>query len=687
MTQELIRKRTILPEEARTLAARPSRHRFALAAILVLSAFLNLYNLAGEGYANDYYAAGVKNMLTSWHNFFFASFDAGFVSVDKPPLGLWIQAASAWLFGFHGWALLLPQAIAGVLSVALIYHLVRRPFGSVAGLIAALALALTPIVVATSRNNTADMLVVLTVLVAAWALVRATETGRLRWLLLCAVIVGLGFNIKMLEAFLVLPAFYLLYLVAAPLTLRRRFVHIGIATLMLLVVSLSWVVVVDLTPTDQRPYVGSSTDNTVTNLILHYNGLDRLWGISFRAGEAMPAGKLGGPGLGTKQNGEPGPFRLLNHQYAGQIGWLLPLAVVGLLAAGWQRRLRLPLDRRHQALVLWGTWFLTAAAYFSVAGGQHRYYTVMLTPAVAALVGAGLMALWSDYRSSGPEGWFLPLALVLMAVLHVRMLAGYEEWSSRLTPMIVGLCLTAAAVLVVLRLKPKPKVGAYAAVATAVGVLALLIAPTVWASYQVFQGPRGPLPAAGPPPSQVLADRFGGVNAQGAGGINPPSDGQTPSGVSNLGVSPVGASGNAADPALIDYLQTNQGNAEYLVAATSTSSTAPIILSTDEPVISLGGYSGIDPVFTTKQLTDLVNKGAVRFFLIPDSKRSGDGASSQQSGQQSASPQDRSARWVQHNCERVPRKLWQSSSFPDQGEEGPGTMRPQALYDCGTGRR
>jgi hypothetical protein len=154
-----------------------------------------------------------------------------------------------------------------------------------------------------------------------------------------------------------------------------------------------------------------------------------------------------------------------------------------------------------------------------------------------------------------------------------------------------------------------------------------------------------------------------------------------------LGVSPVGASGNAADPALIDYLQTNQGNAEYLVAATSTSSTAPIILSTDEPVISLGGYSGIDPVFTTKQLTDLVNKGAVRFFLIPDSKRSGDGASSQQSGQQSASPQDRSARWVQHNCERVPRKLWQSSSFPDQGEEGPGTMRPQALYDCGTGGR
>jgi 4-amino-4-deoxy-L-arabinose transferase-like glycosyltransferase len=427
-------------------------------------------------------------------------------------------------------------------------------------------------------------------------------------------------------------------------------------------------------------------------LVLGYNGLDRLLGVVFGSEGGRPAGTLGGPGVGAEQIGEPGPFRLLDQHNARQIGWLLPLAVVGLLAASWQRRLRLSLDRRYQALVLWGTWFLTAAAYFSAAGGGHRYYTVMLAPAVAALVGAGVMALWSDYRSSGPEGWFLPLALVLMAVLHVRMLAGYEDWSSRLMPMIVGLCLTAAAVLVVLRLRPKPKVGAYAAVATAVGVLALLIAPTVWASYQVFQGPRGPLPTAGPPPSQALADKLGGVNTQGASGINPPDDGQTPFGVSNLGVSPVGASGNAADPALIDYLQANQGNAEYLVAATDATSTAPIILSTDEPVISLGGYSGVDPVFTTKQLTDLVNKGAVRFFLVPDRERmtqmmSGDGASSQQSGQQSALLQNRSAKWVQHNCERVPRKLWQSSSFLDQREEGPGTTRPQALYDCGTGRR
>ena len=181
MTQQLTPKPSTFSGGASTLATKAPWHRLALAAILVLSAFLNLYNLAGEGYSNTYYSAAVKNMLTSWHNFFFVSFDAGFVSVDKPPLGLWMQAASAYLFGFDGWALLVPQALAGVVCVALLYHLVGRAFGPVAGVVSALALALTPIVVATSRNNTADMLLVLSVLVGAWTVIRAVERGSKRW--------------------------------------------------------------------------------------------------------------------------------------------------------------------------------------------------------------------------------------------------------------------------------------------------------------------------------------------------------------------------------------------------------------------------------------------------------------------------------------------------------------------------
>src|ERR671920_1351437 len=174
-------------------------YRLTLAVVLLLSAFLNLFRLTNEGYSITYYAAAVKDMLTSWHNFFFVSFDAGFVSVDKPPLGLWIQAASAKLLGFSSLSLLLPQALAGIFCVALLYYLVRRAFGPLAGLVAALALATAPIFVATSRNNTMDMLLVLSMLLAAWAFIHAAESGQLRWLLVGAVIVGLGFNIKMLE--------------------------------------------------------------------------------------------------------------------------------------------------------------------------------------------------------------------------------------------------------------------------------------------------------------------------------------------------------------------------------------------------------------------------------------------------------------------------------------------------------
>ncbi len=227
--------------------------KVALLGILCLSAFLDWYQISKEGYANLYYAAAVKNMLTSWHNFFFVSFDAGFVTVDKPPLGLWIQTASAWLFGFHGWSLILPQVIACLLSVALLYHIVGRTFDSRAGLAAALTMALTAVVIPTSRNNTADMLVVLGVLGGAYFVLRAAETGRRRWLFAAAAAVGLGFNIKMMEAYLVLPAFYLVYLLGAKVSIRRRITDLVLSTGVLFVVSFAWATVVTLTPASQRP--------------------------------------------------------------------------------------------------------------------------------------------------------------------------------------------------------------------------------------------------------------------------------------------------------------------------------------------------------------------------------------------------------------------------------------------------
>src|SRR2546421_8373535 len=253
-------------------------HQLALVGITLISVFMNFYELGKNGFGS-YYPAAVLSMMDNWHNFFFASYDpGGFVSIDKPPVGFWLEVASAKLFGFNSVSILLPQALAGVLSVLLLYHLVRRHFGMVAGLLAALALAVSPISIVTNRNITIDSILALTLLGGAWAVLRAAETGRLRWLLLSALIVGIGFNIIMLEAYLVVPAFVLLYLLCAPRSIRKRIGHLAIAGALLLVISLSWVVAVDLVPASQRPYVGSTQDNSELSLALGYNGIQRLLG-------------------------------------------------------------------------------------------------------------------------------------------------------------------------------------------------------------------------------------------------------------------------------------------------------------------------------------------------------------------------------------------------------------------------
>src|SRR5260370_58004 len=264
--------------------ATPSRlwQRLGLGGILLISIFMNFFQLGQNGFANLYYASAIRSMLDSWHNFFFVAFDpGGFVSIDKPPLGFWLQAASAKIFGFTPFSVFLPQALAGVLSVLLLYHLVRKHFGVVAGLLAALALAISPISVLTNRNNTIDSTLVLVMLLGAWAVLRAAERGKLRWLLLCAVFVGLGFNIKMLEAYLVVPAYGLLYLLAAPRRIWIRVAHLALAALLMLTISLSWAVAVDLTPAASRPYVGSSQNNSELSLALGYNGIQLLLGQVF----------------------------------------------------------------------------------------------------------------------------------------------------------------------------------------------------------------------------------------------------------------------------------------------------------------------------------------------------------------------------------------------------------------------
>jgi 4-amino-4-deoxy-L-arabinose transferase-like glycosyltransferase len=277
--------------------------------------------------------------------------------------------------------------------------------------------------------------------------------------------------------------------------------------------------------------------------------------------------------------GDSGPLRLLNGRLAGQASWLLPLAVVGLVVAVWQRWPRLPLDRWHAGLVLWGTWFLVAATYLSIAAGGHRYYTVMLSPAVAALMGIGTMASWKDYRSPVWRGWLLPLVLVGMAAVQAYVLFDYPIWRAWLTPPILGLGLGAAVFLTFARLRRQGlrERFSYQAVAASVGVLVLLVAPATWVAYDVLSSQGGGgmgLPSAGPRSVQAFGPPRGGPGGPPGGG--PPGGGQ-PKGGGPTGGGPggPGGPGRDADPALVEYLQTNRGDSGYLVAVSSAMSVSP----------------------------------------------------------------------------------------------------------------
>lgn len=293
-----------------------------LAAIVILSVALNFMNLGIEGTSNQYYAAGVKSMTMSLKNFFFVSMDpAGFVTIDKPPFGFWMQAISAKIFGFNGWSILLPQALAGVLSTIIIYIVVKKSFGSAAGLISALCLAITPVFVAVSRNNTIDNQLVLVLLLSCWALSTAARKGKFKYLVLSMVLIGIGFNIKALQAYMIVPAVYIMYLLASTISVKKRITHLALGTAILLAVSFSWAIIVDSIPASSRPYVGSSSNNTEMGLIIGHNGTERLslgslfGGSNNQQGQGGPGGfRQGGPGQGDPGNfgqggqGAPGGF-------------------------------------------------------------------------------------------------------------------------------------------------------------------------------------------------------------------------------------------------------------------------------------------------------------------------------------------------------------------------------------------
>lgn len=628
--------------------------------IVILSSILNFVNLSIEGTANSYYAAAVKSMTLNLKNFFFVSFDpTGFVSIDKPPLGFWFQAISAKIFGFSGWSIILPQAIAGLISVIIIYFIVKRSFGYLAGLISALCLAITPTFVAASRNNTVDNVLVLFLLLACWALSIAAEKGKLKYLVLSMILVGLGFNVKMLQAYMVVPALYITYLFSSATSLKKRILHLVIGTVILLCVSLSWAVIVDLIPASSRPYVDSSTNNTVMELIIGHNGLERL-GLSSSNGSSgapggngkmkppsnaqnkndnkfpgnppsnngqmkgnppsMPSGskKMQGPNGGGPNRGNSsslqGSFggqttasitRLFSKNIlSDQIVWFIPFAILGFIASAIKEKLKFSLDnKKKQSLILWFMWFLPCFIYFSYTTGTfHPYYLTMLAPPIAALTGIGIVSMWELYKNGGLKSWFLPIALLTNGAVQLLMLYYFINSSNIvkiLIVLLVVLCFVFSIILIILNIL-KNKNLKLKKIILSLALSGLLVIPFVGSSTVLFYKLNSSFPSAG---LELLSS-----NETGIGKMN-----FSFSGAKNMETPD---SRNSSNSKLISFLKKNKTkNQKYLLVVTSSNSGTDIILNTNESVMCLGGFLGNNKPLTLSQFKALVKRGEIRYVM------------------------------------------------------------------------
>lgn len=609
------------------LLSRISRPTLALIGIILLAAVLNFANIGAVGDGNTYYTAAIEAMLQSPSNFFFVAAEpGGSVTIDKPPLGLWLQAISAMFLGVNGFAVVLPQILAGIFSVPLLYILVKRYAGSGAGLIAALVMAVMPVTIAVQRNNTMDATLIFTLLLAAWAFMKATDTGKLRWLALGGVLVGLGFNIKMLQAFLPLPAFYALYFFGANVRWRKKIAHLALTTVVLLAVSLSWIVAVDLTPADSRPYVGSSTTNSALELAIGYNGVLRLLGITMGgmtrpdgngqaftppAGVVPSAGAVGaGGGMFPDEIGSAGVLRLFSQPLDNEIGWLLPFALISLGVVVVTARARLPLSIQHQGALLWGGWLVTEVIFFSAAGFFHAYYLAMLTPPIAALVGLGVMRLW-QLRSSHQRLATMLLVLTVGATLayQVSIAAGYTTgvlWV--IIP--VGILLTGAMILLIGQFVPR--LSRLATVGLVCMVVALTAIPTAWAGMGTLQASA----------NQMLPGAYGGTTSRNDG---PPNGMSSAANMPSLGGLNGAPGAVSVDKNLIAYLQANTQGMRWMMAVGSSMQGAGYVLDTGRGVLYMGGFNGQDPVVDADSLQALVDAGELRYVLIGGEGRSGPG--------------------------------------------------------------
>jgi 4-amino-4-deoxy-L-arabinose transferase-like glycosyltransferase len=608
----------------RSPAGQPGWARPALLAIAAVAAVAYAWGMAGAS-VEPFYGAAARSMSESWHDFFFGAFDpAGIVTVDKLPGALWVQALSLRIFGFHIWALVLPQVIEGVLTILVLYRAVRRLAGPVAGLTAAAVVAITPITVLLSRGNVSDSLLILLLVLAADATSAAVSTGSVRRLLLAGVWVGLAFQAKMIQAWLALPALAAVYLLAAPATrLRARCGHVALAGVVTAVVSLSWMTAVSLVPSQDRPYVDGSSNDSVYTQVFDYNGLGRLTGDwTHIAGPPAPlliaATKSEQLITAQTMNIKPGWHRLLAGPFAADSGWLLPAAVVGALGVLITRRRENRRDPLRAAVVLWGGWWLVLAGFFSAGTYLNSYYVAALIPAVAALCGAGIAAC-------GPGPWSARVRLIVAGtVLGCVGYGAYLMSGTAAGPVLLTVIALAVAVAAVaqLLLRASGKSGHVTMVAFAGA--AVLLLPAATSADCVARG-------LGPFDTPFESAKIASLTQQLA----------------------------ASAPRLTETVQrmelaTPPSSALF---GTDTSSLAQsYILFSGREVLPIGGYLGNVPAPTLAELRADISRGYVRRFILPVSP---------------SSPDPR-VRWIESHCAEL-------------GEGPPGRAVRLATFFCGPG--
>ena len=611
--------------------------RPSLLALLASTGLLYLWGLGASGWANAYYSAAVQAGTQSWKAFLFGSSDAAnFITVDKPPASLWVMEISARIFGVSSWSILVPQALMGVGSVALLYLAVRRWATPAAGLIAGAVLAVTPVATLMFRFNNPDALLVLLLTAAAYTTVRATGSASRRWLIVTGVLVGFAFLSKSLQAFLPLPAFALVYLLAAPTTLGRRIRDLLLAGVSLVVAAGWWIALVELWPAASRPYIGGSQTNSVLELILGYNGLGRI------TGNEVGSVTGGGGGSGSVW-GATGWSRLFSSDYGGQVAWLIPTALAAAAALLWISRRAPRTDTLRAGALLWLGWLLLTGLTISFAQGIiHSYYTVALAPAVGALVGTGATALWSR-RDLAAARTTLALGVAGTAVWSSVLLSRSAEWMPwiRYAVLVLGIA-SALAILVADRLTRR--------VTVTVGTAALvssLLGPAAYSLQTASTTHTGSLPSAGPTvagahgfgPGGGGPGGFGGQGGRFGGTAGGPPAGQAPplgtgalpggaptggtvtgtaTGAPTLGRTGVGGGlldASTPGAALTTLLRADASSYTWTAAAVGAQTAAGYQLATGLPVMSIGGFNGSDPWPTLAVFQQYVATHQVHWFI------------------------------------------------------------------------